>query len=834
MRLTTVAAALAALTICAGGHAMTLAKDGATEYVIVRPEACTPVVVTATNDLQAHLQQITGATFDIRTDAAPLPPKAIVVGACRGLSDLGVTPDWDALGDEGYVIQTAGDRLVIVGGPVRGTAYGVYGLLADHLGCRWFTPDVAEVPEQRSLELPIIDETVAPELMYRETFWIEAKDPLWNLRNRMNASWIIRLDEAHGGCFYYHAVHTFNSFCPPETYFNDHPEYFSLIDGERSTDRTQLCLTNPDVLNLAIEWARQRFREDPYAMVVSISQNDWRKPCQCEACQKIAREEESEAGPVIWFVNQVADAVKEEFPNRYIGTLAYQYTRKAPKTLVPRDNVAIRLCSIECSFSEPLDSGTSEVNDTFVADIKAWNQKTDSLFIWDYTTNFSHYVQPFPNLRSIQPNIRFFIDHGVKGLFEQGNYNGTGGGELADLRNYLLARFLWNPDLDFDTELDAFLSAYYGAAATPLREYLDYIHDRAGGGQHHIGLGYRPTGAFFRGEFLEKANAWFDAAAAAVAGDAALAARVRKARLPIDYVGLFHGDDRYGVTDGAYTAVLSEDTSARMDAFVTALREIGITQVNEWNDVDKWLAGVRNPRPSWPVVTLDNGTMRVEIAPEGGGRIVGVFTQDADANWMTDVSYFDHLNPGYEEWIGPEGAMKGGREVHEASVVGNTATLTAALDNGLHITRQVILADAGNELTIRTTVRNDAESAQTVSMWTRPDFRVDETLDRLLIELTANGYRGEVTEGEQGEVVREGQDVPQGEWAFVNKPLERAAVFTFNPAHVVKTRAGWANGRQTHELFSKPWDAQPGGSATFEQCIQFLTGIEAADYRKSR
>jgi len=191
----------------------------------------------------------------------------------------------------------------------------------------------------------------------------------------------------------------------------------------------------------------------------------------------MAKSEESEAGPVISFVNQIADAVRDEFPDRYIGTLAYQYTRKAPKTLVPRDNVAVRLCSIECSFSEPLDSGSNSVNDRFVEDINAWNKKTDNLFIWDYVTNFSHYVQPFPNLRSLKPNIRFFIDHGVKGLFEQGNYNGSGGGEMAELRNYLLARFLWNPDRDLDTEMNEFLEAFYGPAAKPIRDYIDFAHD---------------------------------------------------------------------------------------------------------------------------------------------------------------------------------------------------------------------------------------------------------------------------------------------------------------------------------------------------------------------
>ena len=53
-------------------------------------------------------------------------------------------------------------------------------------------------------------------------------------------------------------------------------------------------------------------------------------------------------------VNSVADAIADEFPHVVVDTLAYQYTRPAPNITVPRKNVVIRLCSIECNFAAPL------------------------------------------------------------------------------------------------------------------------------------------------------------------------------------------------------------------------------------------------------------------------------------------------------------------------------------------------------------------------------------------------------------------------------------------------------------------------------------------------
>lgn len=118
---------------------------------------------------------------------------------------------------------------------------------------------------------------------------------------------------------------------PPSEFYEEHPEYYSLIDGERIYERAQLCLTNPDVLDIITERLKQAMRENPSNLIYSVSQNDWRNPCQCDNCQAIVDQEGSrQSGIMVWFVNQVAARFKDEFPNKYVGTLAYQYTRKPP------------------------------------------------------------------------------------------------------------------------------------------------------------------------------------------------------------------------------------------------------------------------------------------------------------------------------------------------------------------------------------------------------------------------------------------------------------------------------------------------------------------------
>ena len=76
-------------------------------------------------------------------------------------------------------------------------------------------------------------------------------------------------------------------------------------------------------------------------------------------------------GPMLRAINQIADAIAKEYPSVAIDTLAYQYTRPAPKLTKPRSNVIIRLCSIECNFGRPL---TDPSNAPFQKDISNWAQ----------------------------------------------------------------------------------------------------------------------------------------------------------------------------------------------------------------------------------------------------------------------------------------------------------------------------------------------------------------------------------------------------------------------------------------------------------------------------
>ena len=509
-----------------------LAENGSTPYTIVVSAGANAAEQHAAAELAGFLKQVTGATFR-QVDRAGRGPH-LYVGPGDHLAKAGV-PDPATLGGDELVIATRGPDLVLVGGRPRGTLYAVYTFLEDVVGCRWWSSKVSLVPKTSRLVIPDVTRRERPAFEYREPFWWDAFDPDFAVRNKINGH-RAPIDDKHGGHITYQGfVHTFNRFVPPKRYFKTHPEWFSERGGKRTADHSQLCLTNDALKAFMAKQVMADLRKAPKAGIVSVSQNDWRNPCQCARCAALAKAEGSEAGPMLHFVNAVAERVGNEFPHVAISTLAYQYTRRPPRHVRPRPNVIVRLCSIECNFAEPL--GTGRTNAAFRKDIEGWAKVADRLYVWDYTTNFGHYIQPHPNLRVLGPNVRFFAANSVKGLFEQGNYQ-SHGGEFAELRAWVLAKLLWNPKQDDRKLIERFVRGYYAQAAPHVLAYIGLIHDAVGKAGHYLSIGSSPHAPFLTFDVLLKAQTLFDAAEKAVADQAEVLDRVRMARLPVQYLWL--------------------------------------------------------------------------------------------------------------------------------------------------------------------------------------------------------------------------------------------------------------------------------------------------------
>ena len=516
-------------------------------YAIVRAERASESEMYAAEELRDFLAKVTGVTLPIVTDGQELPERAIVVGETK-FTELSPS-ERKTLGEDGFRLKVQDGRLLVYGSRKRGALYGVYEVLEKYAGCRWYASWHSVIPRKTRVVVPDgLDDTQVPAFAMREPFWYDMnvhRD--FSARLRVNGyNHCARVPEKFGGDSFRFggglgSCHTFNTLMPPDEFFDSHPEYFSFENGKRIKNPSQLCLTNPDVLRIVTERVLGRIRKDPGAKFYGVSQNDWLHYCRCEQCKAVDEEEESHAGTMIRFVNAVAEAVEKEFPDVVIETLAYQYTRKPPKKTKLRHNVVPCLCTIECDFARPIDVSQYRENISFRRDIEGWRKQTGQLYVWDYTTDFPNYTMPFANVLALQGNLKFFRDNNVKEIFEQGAYQGRHG-DFAELKSWLLAKWMWNPELPIEPLLKDFFEGYYGKGAPYVRRYFDELHALqiaySTPSNKPLSIWVGPHNPAISDAFLEKAAELWDAAVVATKDDKATSYNVRMGAFAVDYMRL--------------------------------------------------------------------------------------------------------------------------------------------------------------------------------------------------------------------------------------------------------------------------------------------------------
>ena len=472
-----------------------------TEVSITRGDS--PAELTAATDLAKYLQQ-KGVTV-IENGGFPI---TLAINANLGDDAFRVT----AVIDEGKE-----ECLLIEGGNGRGVLYGVYQFLEEYADVRFFTPEL-EICEEGTVAFPngvLIDYTPTFEL--RQTDWYRwIKDDsgyAWAAKSGINivSGWTTAWSEELGGSLTYAPnmfVHTIGKLAELTPYPASSPNP---------------CLTDEKIYKTVLFNVRKILQENPDAKILSVSQNDNETHCKCENCKAVEAEEGSASGPLIRFVNRIAEAIATEYPNVTIDTLAYKYTQNPPKVTKPAPNVCIRLSTITCHLTHPITQANCATCSAFRKAIEGWSAICDNIYIWDYTTNYSYYLATFPNFHVLRQNMQFFAKHNVKGVYEQGNASGPSG-EFGELRAYLIAKLLMNPYMtaeEYDAHMDEFLAAYYGAGWKNIRKYIDAHTRYAKIDTQGMTLYNYPFGALSKESLITLAdsfNAWWDAAEAE-AGD---------------------------------------------------------------------------------------------------------------------------------------------------------------------------------------------------------------------------------------------------------------------------------------------------------------------------
>jgi hypothetical protein len=450
----------------------------------------------------------------------------VVSGVKPGKGDIVIdNRSAEGVGEDGFFISTRDNILHISAGEGKGVIYGVVTVLERYWGVDYWGENEFSVKKTGSLSLPLVEYVENPAFRYRQTqFYGMSTDSLYKLWHRLDVP-----SEVFAANYW---VHTFDKLMPSSKYGISHPEYYSFFKGKRHPGKaSQWCLTNPDVLEIVAGQLDSIFKANPDKHIISVSQNDGNYTnCACAGCKAIDDYEGSFAGSLITFVNKLA----ERFPDKEISTLAYLYTMKPPRHVKPLPNVNIMLCDIDCDREVSLTENRS--GREFVEAMKGWSAISNNIFVWDYGINFDNYLSPFPNFHILRDNIRLFRDNNATMHFSQ--IASSRGGNFAELRSWMVAKLMWNPDADSDSLMNHFLDGYYGSAAPFIYRYIKMMEGALLGSGERLWIYDSPVthkNGMLKPELMIRYNQLFDHAEEAVRNDSVLLGRVQRARLPLQY-----------------------------------------------------------------------------------------------------------------------------------------------------------------------------------------------------------------------------------------------------------------------------------------------------------
>lgn len=468
-----------------------LVKGGASDYVIVTSENETSDSVKfAVEELRQNFFDATGVDLETKKDSEISyneQSKILSVGETSFLQQAGVTLDKKELGHDGYVVQTKGNSVFMVGGSGDGTLYAVYGWLKEQLSYEYYA--IGEV----ALEKDVTDEKLLnvtlkekPDFDYRLTNYGEAWfDTTVARRARFNSSgslWI-NFDGVVDGVESSVAYHTSFNIVSPDIYKEDHPDWFA-------PDGKQLCFSR-DPENLAkvvVERITEALDLYPDRNILTFTQQDHNTWCDCEQCVESLNTYGTNSAVYILFMNRIAEDVtkwvEENYPGREVllAMFAYQQTEEAPvvkkgNTYVPvdeklrlHDNVALFYCPI---YAEYYYDFNAEQNVNVADTLDKWAVLSKTIFTWIYGANFQVYLAPYNNFNSMQNNYRFLYDRGAKYVFDQHQYNQMAGTDWYRLKGYLSSNLQWKIDSNQDELIDNFFTNYFKDASSVMKQLFD-------------------------------------------------------------------------------------------------------------------------------------------------------------------------------------------------------------------------------------------------------------------------------------------------------------------------------------------------------------------------
>jgi len=455
-----VAVAVAAPAVQAS-DLVAIVADGKAEATVVVPPNDTAAAQSAAL-LVRYVEQSTGIKLPV-TENAPSTDASgsqLHIGPTDYAVSLSLSPE--GLDADGFVIAfPRPDRIVMAGGSPKGVEFGVYDFIERYIGVRWLMPgELGEhVPKQSEILVPRIEVRSEPRFISRtlSSYYTDRGTDPWTWLQRMRMHWRVQ-----------HHHNVYNLF-PASRYFESHPQFYPVIDGERikPPDGNQAWQPEFDaegIVETAIDRINAYFDENPAAQSYSLGTNDhhnFGRPGK--GTNSVGMPHQSDY--YFTFVNAVVAGVLEKHPDKWFGCLAYGPTTDPPREVGVHPRMMPHICYDRMTWYDP---HWREVDQQRTIE---WQQYAPTLGWYDYVYGDDQYRIPriYPHLMA--ETLRFAADHGVKAYYAEAYITPAW---TEGPKFYLLMKLLWDPTLDVSEMLDEWYTLAVGEAAAPyLAQYYE-------------------------------------------------------------------------------------------------------------------------------------------------------------------------------------------------------------------------------------------------------------------------------------------------------------------------------------------------------------------------
>lgn len=490
-----------------------LVREGQPAGTIVIPQDTDPWTKQAAEWLQVYVEQSSGVRLQIVGEGQQADGVVVSVGHTRMAREAGI--DVTGLKWDGCRLVVKGNTLFLLGrdskpigegwtgGAPRGTCRAVVTFLEDFVGVRWFlpVPEGTLVPRRAAIAVPAdLDKSVTPPFAFiHGRFPYGVNTPAAIANNFRTAVKIL----SYGG-------HSYYDWLPASKYFDEHPEYFALINGQRTARNNSLCSSNPQVRQILLDAIRRDF--DAGWEWVALGQEDGYVPCECDECEKLDRYrqvmgpwqprlggerdgEDSEgrgAGPAsftslapqeegwgeyierfrtapcerlaamhLWIVDQCA----QSHPDRKVHLLIYW------PSLIPSANLDHK--------RENLVGEVAFYNDPHERDVMdLWKDNVYGLSVmvtWFDLTTGKATMGVMMTPQEVAKRMRVYHERGVIGLY--GIHEANWG--LQGPCYYVMGRISGNPALNDDRLLREYCDGVFRGAGPTMKRFFDLLYTRS-------------------------------------------------------------------------------------------------------------------------------------------------------------------------------------------------------------------------------------------------------------------------------------------------------------------------------------------------------------------